>query len=75
MTAGTVRTRDRLPVHRAGGEVGEAGEAGAGKVTAISVFDAGTDTRRDSVPAAGSPGSGAWARYGSATPSARRPPP
>ncbi|WP_329372015.1 TetM/TetW/TetO/TetS family tetracycline resistance ribosomal protection protein [Streptomyces sp. NBC_00669] len=51
VTAGTVRTRDRLPVHRAGGEVGEAGEAGAGKVTAISVFDAGTDTRRDSVPA------------------------
>ncbi|WP_335980846.1 translation factor GTPase family protein [Streptomyces sp. CA2R106] len=45
VAAGTVRTRDRLPVHRGGGPVGE------GRVTALSVFEAGTDTRRDHAPA------------------------
>ncbi|SEG89267.1 ribosomal protection tetracycline resistance protein [Actinacidiphila yanglinensis] len=45
VAAGTVRTRDRLPVHRGGTTVGE------GKVTALSVFDAGTGVRRDTAPA------------------------
>jgi ribosomal protection tetracycline resistance protein len=45
VVAGTVRVRDRLPVHRGGTEVGE------GKVTAISVFDEGKDLRRDRAPA------------------------
>ncbi|MFG2374169.1 GTP-binding protein [Streptomyces sp. NPDC048504] len=40
--SGTLRTRDRITF-------GEAGEEG--KVTAISVFDHGTDVSRDSVPA------------------------
>ena len=39
LTSGTLRTRDRLPVHRDGVLAGE------GKVTAISVFDDGTDAR------------------------------
>jgi ribosomal protection tetracycline resistance protein len=45
VSAGTVRTRDRLPVHRDGAPAGE------GRVTAVSVFDEGTDTRRDHAPA------------------------
>ncbi|WP_225847121.1 translation factor GTPase family protein [Streptomyces sp. HPF1205] len=45
IASGTVRTRDRLPLHRDGEAAGE------GKVTAISVFDHGTDVRRDAAAA------------------------
>jgi ribosomal protection tetracycline resistance protein len=45
VASGTVRTRDRLPVLRAGREAGE------GKVTAIGVFDDGTEVRADAVAA------------------------
>jgi ribosomal protection tetracycline resistance protein len=45
LDSGTVHTRERLPVHRDGALAGE------GKVTAISVFDAGTDTRSPSAAA------------------------
>ncbi|MFJ5262261.1 GTP-binding protein [Streptomyces sp. NPDC088387] len=40
--SGTLRTRDRIPFGAAGQE---------GKVTAINVFDGGTDVRGDAVPA------------------------
>ena len=43
IASGTLRTRDRLPVHRDGVP------AGAGKVTAISVFDHGTDVSGQAV--------------------------
>ncbi|MGW2719308.1 GTP-binding protein [Streptomyces sp. NPDC001492] len=42
MFSGTLRTRDRIPFGEAGTE---------GRVTAISVFDHGTDVRADAVPA------------------------
>ncbi|WP_030937792.1 elongation factor G [Streptomyces sp. NRRL S-646] len=42
MFSGTLRTRDRIPFGEAGAE---------GRVTAISVFDHGTDVRADAVPA------------------------
>ncbi|MCL2551881.1 MAG: TetM/TetW/TetO/TetS family tetracycline resistance ribosomal protection protein [Actinomycetia bacterium] len=45
VASGTVRTRDRLPVLRAGRPAGE------GKVTAIGVFDRGTEVRAESVTA------------------------
>jgi ribosomal protection tetracycline resistance protein len=45
VASGTVRTRDRLPVLRAGRPAGE------GKVTAIGVFDQGTEVRTESVAA------------------------
>lgn len=45
LAAGTIRTRDRLPVLRAGKVTGE------GKVTAIGVFDHGTEKRSDEVAA------------------------
>ncbi len=45
LTSGTLRTRDRLPVHRDGALVGE------GRVTALSVFDGGTDSRAPSAAA------------------------
>ncbi|MBM9503312.1 elongation factor G [Actinacidiphila acididurans] len=41
IAAGTVRVRDRLPVHRDGEPAGE------GRVTAIGVFEDGTDVRRE----------------------------
>jgi len=54
IASGTVRTRERLPVHR-GGEpapVADGGDPDAGeKVTAIRVFDRGTDEPRTSVAA------------------------
>lgn len=50
IASGTVRTRDRVPVHRAGGAPGDGGER-AQKVTAISVFDHGTDERRSTAEA------------------------
>lgn len=45
MFCGSVRTRDRLPLRRAGTLLEE------GKVTAISVFERGTDVRREAVTA------------------------
>jgi ribosomal protection tetracycline resistance protein len=45
MFSGTVRVRDRLPVHRGGARAGEA------KVTALRVFEAGEDVRADAVAA------------------------
>jgi ribosomal protection tetracycline resistance protein len=45
MFSGTLRTRDRITF----GDTGDSGKEG--KVTAISVFDHGTDTECDSVPA------------------------
>ncbi|MBY8879357.1 elongation factor G [Actinacidiphila acidipaludis] len=45
LASGTIRTRDRLPVLRAGRAAGE------GKVTAIGVFDQGTEARADAVGA------------------------
>jgi ribosomal protection tetracycline resistance protein len=42
MFSGTLRTRDRIPVSDGGQE---------GRITAISVFDQGTDARADAVPA------------------------
>ena len=51
MFSGTLRTRDRIAI----GGAGDSGDTGVireeGKVTAISVFDHGTDVERDSVPA------------------------
>ncbi|MEU7469023.1 translation factor GTPase family protein [Streptomyces sp. NPDC044984] len=43
MFSGTLRTRDRIPFGPAG--------AAEGRITGISVFDGGTDTRTDAVPA------------------------
>ncbi len=45
IASGTLHTRDRVPVHRDGAVAGE------GKVTAVSVFDAGADRRAPSAPA------------------------
>jgi ribosomal protection tetracycline resistance protein len=45
IVSGTVRTRDRLPVHRAGVLVAE------DRVTAVSVFDQGSAPRGDQAPA------------------------
>ncbi|MEV8592693.1 translation factor GTPase family protein [Streptomyces sp. NPDC052012] len=47
MFSGTLRVRDRIPFGRDGG----ADTRPEGRVTAISVFDHGTDTLADSVPA------------------------
>jgi ribosomal protection tetracycline resistance protein len=55
IAAGTLRTRDRPTVHRGGGQPadgeGRSTEEGAEKVTAISVFEHGTDRRRVCVEA------------------------
>ncbi len=45
VAAGTLRTRDRVPVRRDGVPAGE------GRVTAVSLFDAGAETRVPDVPA------------------------
>ncbi|MEV6505414.1 translation factor GTPase family protein [Streptomyces sp. NPDC051642] len=54
MFSGTLRTRDRI-AFGGSGDTGAGGDTGdireEGKVTAISVFDHGTDVERDSVPA------------------------
>ncbi|CAM5615255.1 MULTISPECIES: translation factor GTPase family protein [Streptomyces] len=46
--SGTLRVRDRIPF---GPPVRENGTRAEGRVTAVSVFDGGTDTRADEVPA------------------------
>ncbi|MGW2835815.1 GTP-binding protein [Streptomyces sp. NPDC001286] len=60
MFSGTLRTRDRVPFGEdRGNGMGRKGDAGRksgtgrgeGRVTAISVFDRGTDVRDDAVPA------------------------
>ncbi|MFE0256821.1 GTP-binding protein [Streptomyces sp. NPDC059010] len=49
MFSGTLRTRDRIPFGT--GEPGDGDTRAEGRITAISVFDQGTDSRDDLVPA------------------------